>query len=129
MGKTIKPEQIASEIADILKEFGEATNLTVAMSVEKTARDTAHELRTSSPSDRGTYAKNWQYMEDPRKRGKNRKAMVVLNRKTYRLTHLLEKGHAKRGGGRTSAQPHIGPAADNAEKELIDEIKKGIQKQ
>lgn len=89
MGKTIKPEQIANEIADILKEFGEATNLTVAMSVEKTARDTAHELRTSSPSDRGTYAKNWQYMEDPRKRGKTeRQWWSLTERHTGLLTYL-----------------------------------------
>lgn len=46
----------------------------------------------------------------------------------FRLTHLLEKGHAKRGGGRTRAFPHIKYGADLAEQNYLEDIAKAIEK-
>ena len=52
--------------------------------------------------------------------------LTVYSPKKYQLAHLLEKGHAKRGGGRTKAMPHIAPAEENAVKELENDIKKAL---
>ncbi|WP_347563968.1 hypothetical protein [Neglectibacter sp. X58] len=49
--------------------------------------------------------------------------LVVHNKKRYQLTHLLEKGHAKRGGGRVRAFPHIAPAEQASIRELEEGIK------
>lgn len=122
-----KIEDMASEVARIFTEYAKATDETVQKAVNQTSKDTAALLQQNSPKDRGEYAANWKYGPDTRKRSKN--AKVVYNKKYYRLTHLLENGHAKRGGGHTKAQPHIGPAADKAEQELLKLIKEGISKQ
>lgn len=68
------------------------------------------ELKATSPKSKnkrrsGQYAKSWT----KKKRGK----MIIIHNKEYQLTHLLEKGHAKRGGGRVEAKVHILPVELN----------------
>lgn len=43
---------------------------------------------------------------------------MTYNAKHYRLTHLLEFGHAKQNGGRTRAFPHIAEVNDWAQEEV-----------
>jgi hypothetical protein len=58
----------------------------------------AKELKEKSPKRTGKYAKGWR--STVRKESAVG-AEVVVHNKIYRLTHLLEKGHAKRGGGKS----------------------------
>ena len=45
----------------------------------------------------------------------------------YRLTHLLEKGHAKKGGGRTHAFKHIEYGEELAIKRMEELTKEAIE--
>ena len=50
--------------------------------------------------------------------------VTVYSRNRYYLAHLLEFGHAKRGGGRVSGKAHIAPAEEAGIKQLEAEIER-----
>ena len=75
-------------------------------------------LKADSPEKTGDYAKGWRMK-------KTSKGYIVHNKTDYQLTHLLEHGHARKGGGRdVKAKVHIRPAEENAIKAFCKENKK-----
>ena len=52
--------------------------------------------------------------------------VAVHSRDRYQIAHLLEHGHAKRGGGRVAAIPHIAPAEQSGAEELVSKIERGL---
>lgn len=104
----------ADELADaIVAAVGEYTADVcdgIPRELDEIARAAVKDLRSSSPSLTGDYAKGWRVKKE-RGRGGG-ESRVIHNATDYQLTHLLEHGHANRDGGRTSARPHIGAVAD-----------------
>lgn len=58
---------------------------------------------------------------------KDKKSNKIHNKTDYQLTHLLEKGHAKRNGGRVNPEVHIRPNEERAVKEFESRIKGAIE--
>lgn len=111
---SINITEIANEISQIFADYCDDVVSAVNEAAEEVAKACAADLRKTSPKKSGKYARNWKAKRQSGTGGKAQ-VWVVYNDKHYRLTHLLERGHAKRGGGRVRAIPHIAPARDEAE--------------
>lgn len=118
----IKADQLAHEIVKILDDYRDTTIDKMKEAVDKAAKQAVNELKTSSPKRTGAYAKDWAAKKD-RKANKWAYGKVVYNKKHYRLTHLLEKGHRKVNGGMVAARPHIAKVEEKAINTLVEGIK------
>ncbi len=121
---------LVQQMKDILTDYtDEVMNATVE-ALEKTAQEAADELKAKSPRRTGKYARDWAVKNDKKR---TYASSVVYNKKHYQLTHLLEHGHAMRGGGRskkgsTGQVVHIAPVNENAEKLAVRNITEAIGK-
>lgn len=128
----IDANQLTNEIMRALKDYEKVTEEAAARGVIETADQAVAELQQANPSGSGHY-RSWDKYNRGWKRtklSKDRKGVYVEcvhNATEYRLTHLLEKGHAKSNGGRTRAFPHIAPVAEKAQESLYQNIMKNIQ--
>lgn len=107
---------LASEISQALSTY----SIEVTEGLEKTkkqvARNAVKKLKATSPVKTGEYARGWRTK-------KVDSAQVIYNATKGSITHLLEKGHAKRNGGRVAPRVHIRPV----EQAAIDEFTKQVE--
>ena len=128
----VKVDQLSKAINEALNEFVNFTEEAVDKGVSETAKEAVKELQNAHPSGSGqfgswdkSYNKGWKVMQTKTDKRYHKKA-TIHNATDYQLTHLLEKGHALRGGGRTRSFEHIAPVANKCEDELVKNIKKWI---
>ena len=117
-------DDMADEIMKGLTEYADLTNESMKKAVRKTATSVKKEISANAPKKTGAYAKSWATKKT--KENSHSLEMTVHSKNRYQLAHLLEHGHAKRGGGRVAARPHIAPAEQNGEALLENLIKKAL---
>ena len=126
MSESISADKLAREIMRQMKEYTEEVRETTQKVAMKASGKAAKKLRENSPKSKngGTYAKNWTRTTD-------KYGIMVYNKSpTYRLAHLLEKGHQlKRGGrkiGEVRAYPHIEEVEQEYIKEYVEELERRL---
>ena len=113
------------QMNDLLKEYGDAIIDKIDDILPGVGERAAKQLQQTSPQRTGNYAKGWKVSK--KTRSGSFTEVRVYNEKFYRLTHLLEYGHASRNGGRVKAQPHIIWVEESASEELMNSIMDAVE--
>lgn len=127
MAHKVKIKDLADVIISGLNDYADLTGDEVKKAVRATAKSVKDDIRENAPKRTGEYANSWatKVMEET----SESISITVYSKSKYYIAHLLEHGHAKRGGkGRVAAQPHIAPAQERGEKMLKAEIEKRLKK-
>lgn len=109
----------ASDLARELQRYANVVEEILENEIDEVGDIAVDKLKQKSPKKTGAYRKGWS----KKKEGKG----VVLHNTQGQLTHLLEKGHAKVGGGRVPAQVHIHPVEEYVIDELPRRIERAVQ--
>jgi len=121
----IKIDQLASAVMDGLKEYADLATDDMKKAVKKAGTAVRKDIQQNAPTDTGAYAKSWTVRND--KETSNSLQVIVHSKNRYQLAHLLEHGHAKRGGGRVAGKSHIAPAEEKAIRQLEEEIERSLR--
>ena len=125
MGKKIQIDELADAVNEQLEEYSKLSATVVKTAVTKAGNSVKKDIGASAPRQTGKYAKSWRTKKT--KEASTELEVTVYSPTRYMLAHLLEHGHAKRNGGRVRAIPHIAPAQDAAEAELLRDIERGLK--
>ena len=96
MARKIPISQLSSAVMEQLTEYAELATEDMKEAVKKAGMTVRKDIEASAPRDTGDYAKSWAVKTT--KESANALQVTVHSRNRYQIAHLLEHGHAKRGG-------------------------------
>ena len=125
MSRTVSVDELASAINEGLQEYATLAAAGVKSAVRKSAKTVKEQIEAGAPTRTGRYKSSW--VATKQEESSQSLQMVVHSKDRYQLAHLLENGHAKRGGGRVAGRPHIVPAERMGEELLQSLIEKALK--
>ena len=125
MARNVSAGSLADAIMDSLREYSGLAADEMKEAVREAGNTVRDEIREKAPKDTGIYAKSWTVKKQ--RETSSSLSLTVHSRNRYQLAHLLEFGHAKRGGGRVSAKPHIADAEAAGIRQLEEDIRKALE--
>lgn len=126
--KIIGCEELNAAIAEVLEEYALEVDSEIRDAAKAAGNTAVKTLRATSPKGsgagkKGHYADGWTMKEE---KARYAFGFTIYNSKKPGLAHLLEHGHANRGGGRTEGIKHISPVETQAIKDFEQEIRKRL---
>lgn len=122
MAKKVTVNNFADVISDILSEYEGDARKNMDSVIKDVAKKGAAALRNESlqtfkPSNlkNGRYGTGWTHTVESKRLGT---VATIHNSKYPGLPHLLENGHAKRGGGRVAPKIHIAPVEEELDRSI-----------
>lgn len=126
--RNVRVDDFDATLQGILLEYGQHVTAATRQAVLEAAKVAKQETQAAAPvGKRGRYQRGWAVKEESISRLGTE--AIVHNRTDYQLAHLLEKGHALRGGGRSPAISHIKPAEEHAIKNLEEAMEEIAKRQ
>lgn len=119
---------LAAAIEAELSQYSEKVTVKISAAVETVASEVNAEIKSHVTFDQptGKYVKAFRIKKFNPSRYEHSYVWHVAP-PHYRLTHLLEHGHALRNGGRSRAFPHIIFGEQLAEKRLVELSERAVQ--
>ncbi len=125
MSTRVSVDGMVSAIAKQMNEYRDLSAESVKKAVKKAGKTVCQEIESTAPNLTGKYAASW--VSKTTAESSTGIEVTVSSPSRYMLSHLLEYGHAKRGGGgRVRAYPHIEPAQAVGEDKLVRDIKRAL---
>ena len=125
MSRTVSIDEMDNAIMEELEKYADLAADELKAAVKETAASVRKDIQAGAPVDTGKYKKSWSVKnvhEDSESID-----LVVHSRNRYQIAHLLEHGHAKRGGGRVAAKPHIASAEQRGNEKLVQTIEQKLK--
>ncbi len=128
MVNSFKCEEMAAAIVDELSKYTDEVTGKIKEVVDIVAAEVNEEIKNKIPFTQrtGKYVKSFRIKKTYEDKFNKKKTWHVVNGE-YRLSHLLEFGHAKRNRGRVQAYPHIIYGEELAKKRMDELIKGAIE--
>ncbi len=127
MAKKTPIDKLDSAIGKILAEYAEDLQQHIDEATKEVGKAGVKAIREACRntfSGDGYYARGWNATTFTSRFG----AKVILHNKWPGLPHLLENGHAKRGGGRVPGRSHIAPVEQEINEKFEAAVKEAIRK-
>lgn len=125
MARTTPLDRLAATIQNELADYATGVTASVKEATKNVTRAGVKAVRAEArrlfKGDR--YWRGWTSSFET---GKHLSQGVIYNRDEYQVAHLLENGHANRGGGRTPGRPHIAPVEEMIEQQFQQEVERNL---
>ncbi len=125
-------DKMEKELKEILQDYEDLTTEEVDTVVKETANTVKKAIKEEAPEDTGVYEESWT--SEKTSKNRHKVSYTIYSKGRGRLAHLLEDGHdyvspeGIRIENAAKDYPHITPAAENAEKELMYQLRKLYEK-